>query len=85
MTVDEAYKIFKSKYANLVIKSCYEYDSRFVFEAVHPKYADATEDTIIFDCLYSVEKESGNLTPFKPFDIPANEYKRGQKVALPRR
>ncbi len=84
MPVDEAYKIFKTNYPNLVIKSCYEYDSRFVFEAVNPKYANVTKDDIVFDCLYSVEKENGDLTPFKPFDIPANEYKRGRKVTLPR-
>lgn len=79
MTVKEAHKIFKSEYSNLVVKSCYEYDSRFVFEAVSPKYADLKDD-IVFDCLYSVEKASGKLSSFKPFDISPDEYKRGKKV-----
>ena len=34
MTAKEAYEIFKAKHGDLVVLSCYEYDSRFVFQAV---------------------------------------------------
>ena len=81
MTVKEAYELFKSTYNKLVVRSCYEYDSCFVFEAVSPKYVDVKDD-IIFDCIYSVEKTTGKLTSFKPFDISPDEYKRGREVQI---
>lgn len=82
MTAKEAYEIFKAKRSDLVVLSCYEYDSRFVFQAVLPKYAKLKDGNVVLDCLYSVEKKSGKLESFKPFNISIDEYQRGKKVSF---
>ena len=82
MTAKEAYEIFKVKRGDLVVLSCYEYDSRFVFQAVTPKYAKLKTGDVVLDCLYSVEKKSGKLESFKPFNISVDEYRRGKKVSF---
>ena len=82
MTAKEAYEIFKVKRGDLVVLSCYEYDSRFVFQAGTPKYTKLKDRDVILDCLYSVEKKSGKLESFKPFNISLDEYRRGKKVSF---
>lgn len=82
MTVKEAYEIFKTKHDDLVVLSCYDYDSRFVFQAVRPKYSKLKDGDMVLDCLYSVEKRSGKLEAFKPFNISPDEYRRGKKVSF---
>lgn len=82
MTAKEAYEIFKAKRSDLVVLSCYEYDSRFVFQAVLPKYTKVKDGDVVLDCLYSVEKKSGKFESFKPFNISVDEYQRGKKVSF---
>lgn len=81
MTVEEAYSNFKKKHSDLVILSCYEYDSCFVFQAVAEGVAKDRKN-MVFDSLYSVSKKDGSLTLFKPFDISEEEYNRGRKLPV---
>lgn len=82
MTVSEAYNKFVSEHEKLVVLSCYEYDSRFVFEAVSNELADAEYKHTVFDSTFAVIKDSGKIVPFKPFDIPVDEYKRGKRIRV---
>ena len=82
MTVSEAYKNFNSEYKNLTVLSCYEYDTRFVFEAVSNNFAGTEAQNMVFDSLFSVDKKNGEISVFKPFDIPADEYKRGKRIRI---
>ena len=80
INVKEAYNIFTTARKDLTINTCYEYDSCFVFQAVPHKLANSKDSDTAFDSLYFVDKRSGKCGMFKPFDIPAEEYKRGKKV-----
>lgn len=80
MTAHEAHKKFTTTLKELVVIACTEYDSCFVFQAVPPKYATKELVDKVFDSLYSVSKNSGKVTRFKPFDIPAAEFERGKRL-----
>lgn len=82
MTAGEAYKKFTSEYEKLTVISCYEYDTCFVFEAVASEHAGTEAQHMVFDSTYSVNKETGEVIPFKPIDIPADEYKRGKRIRV---
>ena len=82
MKVDEAYKKFTSEYEKLTVVSCYEYDSCFVFEALSSNFVGAEEQDMVFDSTFAVMKDSGKITAFKPFNIPADEYKRGKRIRI---
>ena len=82
MTAQEAYRIFTAARDDLVVMSCYEYYSRFVFHAVPPSYATAAKAKEVFDSLYSVVKNTGKVTQFTPFDISTDEYKRGKRITI---
>ena len=49
---------------------------------VTPKYTKLKTGDVVLDCLYSVEKKSGKLESFKPFNISPDEYRRGKKVSF---
>lgn len=80
MTAKDAYKVFTKKCKGLVVLSCYEYESRFVFNAVPKEYANTTEATTMMDISYFVEKSTGGVGKFKPFLIPMAEYKAGKQI-----
>lgn len=80
MTVEEAYSKFKKEYSDLVILSCHEYESRFVFYAVPSEYAGTDKQNKVFDSLYSVQKKDGTMSLFTPFDISEEEYDNGKKI-----
>jgi hypothetical protein len=82
MTVNESYKKFMSEYEKLTVLSCYEYDTCFVFEAVSDNFVDTEAQNMVFDSQFAVNKSSGEITPFKPFDIPIDEYKRGKRIRV---
>lgn len=82
MTASEAYKKFTSEYEKLTVISCYEYDTCFVFEGVSKNFVGTEAQHMVFDSTYSVNKETGEVAPFKPFDIPDDEYKRGKKILI---
>lgn len=80
MTVKDAYKVFIKKCENMVVLSCYEYNSRFVFNAVPKKYAKSKDVDMMLDISYFVEKSTGAVGKFKPFLIPMDEYKAGKQI-----
>lgn len=82
MTVQEAYKEFRHKKSELTIMSCYEYESCFVFHAVPPEFATPEKAAAIFDSLYSVNKETGSISTFRPLDLPVEERKRGRHLPI---
>lgn len=51
-------------------------------KAVLPKCTKLKDGDVVLDCLYSIEKKSGKLESFKPFNISVDEYRRGKKVSF---
>lgn len=78
MKVKDAINKFLEKFPDKKIIEGYEYDSIFVFSAV----SQETEvgDEPFFDCQFSVNKETGKISTFKPFFITIDEYKNGKKL-----
>lgn len=79
MTLQEAIKILTKKFPNRKIIAAYEYDSVFVFSLVS-KNSKIDTDEGLFDCQTSVDKKTGEILTFQPWNISANEYKQGKKV-----
>lgn len=80
MTVKEAYVKVTSTVKNMVVESCYEYDTLFVFNMTPPNYRPSKPNDILMDSSYFVNKKTGKVGVFQPFQIPLEEYKRGKKV-----
>lgn len=78
MTAKDAYLHFMSKYKNYVVRTCYEYDSIYVFDAIPNSIKDV--NALVLDSLWSVDKKNGKILNFKPFHISLSEYERGRKV-----
>lgn len=76
MDAKTAYLMLTEAYPNTNIIGCVEYDSIFVFQMI-PMSA---EDTEYLDGLHSVNKKTGEIDIFQPFDIPLAEYKAGKEV-----
>lgn len=82
MTAKEAYKKLVAKWPDLDAISCREYESVFAF-CVIPRGATNVKDADKrFDCLCSVDKITGVVKTFKPFDIPAKEFRMGKDVKV---
>lgn len=81
MIFKDAYGLFLNTYKELEALACYEYDSCFVFNAVPKKLANSKDAETMFDSLYSVNKSTGKISTFKPFDMPIEEYRNGKKIA----
>lgn len=81
MKVYEAYKLFTEVFKDRKVISCYEYDSRFVFTAVHESYKGKIPE-MAFDALFAVTKDPVEVRRFTPMDIPVAEYKRGKEIPL---
>lgn len=82
MNVQESYKKLTEKFPERIVLSCYEYESCFVFQVVDKKYADVENANEVLDSLFSVDKKTGEIAAFKPFNIPADEYKRGKRIRI---
>lgn len=81
-TVQEAYRLFTSARSDLTVLSCYEYSSCFVFQAVPKDRVKDKYAIVAYDSLFSVDKKTQKVAMFKPFDIPASEYKRGKRITI---
>ena len=77
MTANDAYYELIKVYPQFNIISCYEYDSRFVFE-INQNGVDS--DKPEFDSLMSVDKTTGEVSMFNPMDIPLDEYEAGVRI-----
>lgn len=78
MTPNMAYNILISKYPDLYVRTCHEYDSAFVFNAIPSFIPDKKKE--IFDSLYGIDKKTRNIFTFQPFSISQDEYDRGVEV-----
>lgn len=77
MTAREAYQILKSKFPSMEITSCNEYDTVFVFQLAP---ATVKNPSRLLTGLTSVDKKTGEVKTFKPYDIPFEEYENGKEV-----
>lgn len=80
MTAREAYHKLITKWPDLDAVTCYEYKSIFVFNVVPKNYKNKSKDEVIFDSLCSVNKHTGDVRTFKPFNIPVKEYVNGKEI-----
>ena len=78
MTIKQAFALVSIKYPKLVAIRCVEFDSCFVFQMVPPKYKNTPD--IVYDCLNSVDKKTGEVRTFQPFHIPVEEYRNGKEI-----
>ena len=78
MIVEQAHKLLIDKMSNWTAIACFEYNTVFVFNIVPTK--DANANTTMFDSLFSVDKQSGEIKNFKPFDISLEEYRAGKEI-----
>lgn len=80
MDVKKAYSIVTQKIPDQRVIKCIEYKTLFVFQMVSKKLKPSTNPNEVFDCLWSVNKNTGEVKNFKPFDIPLDEYQNGRQV-----
>lgn len=78
MLAKEAYSILTKKYPGVKVVDCYEYDSVFSFLITPGK---SRSQARVLDASLCVDKKSGVVRTFKPFDIPIDEYRRGVKIS----
>lgn len=78
MELQEAIQLFKAKFPDRKIISGYEYDSLFVFSVVSKETSVENEE--FFDCQSSVNKKTGEILTFQPWNISIDEYRRGKKI-----
>ena len=80
MTAREAYIKLQDKVTGVRVTKCHEYDSVFVFQ-INPVALYLSKNSArILDGSMSVDKLSGAVRDFKPYNLSINEYKRGKEV-----
>lgn len=79
MTAREAFIKVTSKITGMRVASCHEYDSVFVFQLA-PE--NATNPSRLLTGLTSVDKKTGIVKTFRPFDISPDEYQHGKEVSV---
>ena len=78
MNAKEAYKILTTKINASVVEKCYEYTELFVFVALME--SDVAVNDVVFDALYSVDKNTGEVRCFNPISLTHEEYNNGKQV-----
>lgn len=78
MTVKEAYKRVQNKLASFAITECYEYADLYVFTYSPNKSSDKKIRFITMQI--SVNKTTGEIRDFKPFNISVEDYNNGKKI-----
>lgn len=78
MDVKKAYSLLVSRYPNYRVTKCFEYDSLFVFQVISAKSSVNPDEAM--DAMRSVNKKTGEVKVFQPFDIPLAEYKAGKQI-----
>lgn len=77
MTAKEAFHKVINTMTGMRATSCYEYDSAFVFQMAPNCAKDPSR---LLTGLTCVDKKTGAVRAFKPFDMSIDEYSRGKKV-----
>lgn len=78
MNAFEAYKLFVKKIPlnNKVVIRCFEYNSMFTFELGRSEHTNKS----MLGSVYCVDKQTGKVGVFQPFDISLVEYNAGKEV-----
>lgn len=80
MTATEAYKKLVAKWPDLDAVSCRECSTLYIF-CVIPKGANNIEMAKKrMDGLCSVNKVTGDVQTFKPFNIPVSDFRNGKEI-----
>lgn len=79
MTAKEAYVIVTSELSELEAVDCYEYNTLFVFKML-AKNRNYSDDELVLNCAYSVNKSNGMVAVFHPFHISSEELSNGKRV-----
>ena len=77
---DEA---IKKALPEMSIVSVYEYPSCYVYSMIADRLKDKIDGTPMrkaLDSTYSIDKKTMYVSPFSPFNMPKNEYKKGKKI-----
>lgn len=77
MKYDQAYKLLSNKIGNVRITNCTEYKNIFVFEISN---CNNDSNVIPLDNLISVNKTTGAIKSFRPFDISKEDYRSGKQI-----
>lgn len=77
ITAKEAYSLLKNKFKASEPSKCVEYNDIYVF--VLEPTANFLKGKML-DNLLSVNKHTGDIRTFKPFDIPIEEYKNSKEI-----
>lgn len=78
MTAKEAFYKVTSTMTGMRATSCHEYDSVFVFQMAPESAKDPSR---LLTGLTCVDKKTGVVRAFKPFEMSIDEYSRGKKVS----
>lgn len=81
MTANEAYTMIMNEFPQTKALSCYEFKELFVFTIVRKTFDETkSEEDIVLDCAWSVNKKTKEIEPFNPLDMSPTEYKNGHEV-----
>lgn len=80
MTSKEAYQLIKQRNDDIEVVNCYEYKTVFVFQTIPKAVKGKVDPTKMLGNLSSVNKSTGEIRGFTPFNIPKEEYLAGVQV-----
>ena len=83
MTAKEAYQEITEKYPMWELYSCREYKTIFTFRFVRAEQLELNPNMSLNNLInntVSINKETGIIRPFKPIDIPREEFRSGKTV-----
>lgn len=80
MLAKEAHTLIMNELKGMKAIKCHEYKTLYVFQVVPQSYKSDADPNKLFDSLVSVNKTTKEVRDFKPFYIPANEYKQGREI-----
>ena len=80
MSAKEAYKKLIAKWPDLDAISCRECETVFIFCIVPEGATNINMAKKRMDGLCSVDKKTGKVQTFKPFNIPLKEFRSGKDV-----
>lgn len=80
MTAKEACVILLNEFTQSKVLQCREYNELFVFMVVPKTFDETKSNGTLMDCLWSVNKKTGEINVFKPFDISLSDYNNGQEI-----
>lgn len=80
MTANEAYKNLIRKWPEFSATSCVEYSGIFVFNVVPIGYEKDKRYSKRMNSTIFVDKKTGEVGVFQPFNITVEDYKSGKTI-----